>query len=154
MNCIDCLKDLFYRLKGNNQDVVCTVIIHNGKVLAQTAQRSSEVHTNDAQFVVPGGKTEPKEALETAVHREIREETNLEVEILKKLGTSRNNRYKLHWYVCAPIDVSKLKVVEPLKQKELKWVSLNDDQVNWTPKNRIALQKFKPQINEICKTAR
>ena len=156
MKPIQALKDFFYwevfnRLKGNNQDVVCAVIINQNKILAQTAQKNKLIDTNDTQYVVPGGKVEPGETLNTAVHREIKEETNLNIDIIKKLGTTRNNKYKLHWFVCSPTDLSLLKVVEPLKQKELKWIDLEDASVNWTPKNFEALQKYKAQILSIQK---
>ena len=101
--------------------------------------------------MVPGGKVEPGETLNAAVHREIKEETNLNIDVIKKLGSIRNNKYKLHWFVCAPTDLSLLKVVEPLKQKELKWIDLNDSSINWTPKNREALMKYKKQISNIQK---
>ncbi|MBO4294022.1 MAG: NUDIX hydrolase [Alphaproteobacteria bacterium] len=144
--------ECFNRLKGNNQDVVCAVIVNNNQILAQTAQRNTVIHTDDTQFVVPGGKVEPGEALITATHREIKEETNLNIDIVKKLGATRNNKYKLHWFVCRPTDVSLLTVVEPQKQKELKWVSLNDTSVNWTPKNREAIEKYRVQIEKIINT--
>ena len=148
------LKEFFYwevfnRLKGNNQDVVCAVIVSQDKILAQTAQKNTVINTNDTQYVVPGGKVEPGETLNAAVHREIKEETNLNIDIIKKLGSIRNNKYKLHWFVCAPTDLSLLKVVEPLKQKELKWVNLNDYSINWTPKNQEALMKYKNKIAAI-----
>ncbi len=143
--------EIFNRLKGNNQDVVCAVIINQDKILAQTAQKNNIINTNDTQYVVPGGKVEPGETLNAAVHREIKEETNLNVDVIKKLGTTRNNKYKLHWFVCAPTDLSLLKVVEPLKQKELKWINLEDSSVNWTPKNYEALMKYKNQISVIQK---
>ena len=143
--------EIFNRLKGNNQDVVCAVIINQDKILAQTAQKNNLINTNDTQYVVPGGKVEPGETLNAAVHREIKEETNLNVDVIKKLGTTRNNKYKLHWFVCAPTDLSLLKVVEPLKQKELKWISLDDTSVNWTPKNHEALMHYKNQISFIQK---
>lgn len=157
MNILQKFKNFIYweiwnRLKGNNQDVVCVVIIKDDKILAQTAQRNSLIHTDDTQFVVPGGKVEPSEPLYSAVHRETKEETNLNIDIIKKLGTIRNNKYKLHWYACRPTDISLLQVVEPQKQKELKWVSLNDESVNWTPKNKEALIKFKPQIEKVQST--
>ena len=144
--------EVFNRLKGNNQDVVCAVIINGDKVLAQTAQRNSVIHTDDTQYVVPGGKVEPGEALIAATHREIKEETNLNIDIIKKLGSTRNNKYKLHWFACRPTDVSLLRIVEPLKQKELKWVDLHDASINWTPKNLEALQKYRPQIEKIMQT--
>ena len=144
--------DIYNRLKGNNQDVVCAVIINQNKILAQTAQKNTLIDTNDTQYVVPGGKVEPGETLNAAIHREVKEETNLNIDVIKKLGTTRNNKYKLHWFVCSPTDLSLLKVVEPLKQKELKWVSLNDKSVNWTPKNFEALMKYKNLIISIQNT--
>ena len=144
--------EIFNRLKGNNQDVVCAVIINNDTILAQTAQRNATIHTDDTQYVVPGGKVEPGEALLTAVHREIKEETNLNIDVVKKLGTTRNNKYKLHWFACRPTDISLLTVTEPLKQKELKWVSLSDASINWTPKNREALNKYSAIIKKIQST--
>jgi ADP-ribose pyrophosphatase YjhB (NUDIX family) len=155
-NFIICVKDFIYweiinRLKGNNQDVVCAVIIYQDKILAQTAQKNNLINTDDTQYVAPGGKVEPGETLNAAIHREIKEETNLNIDIIKKLGTIRNNKYKLHWFACAPTDVSLLKIVEPLKQKELRWVDLNDTSINWTPKNFDALMKYKQQILNIQK---
>ena len=64
----------------------------------------------------------------------------------------RNNKYKLHWFVCVPTDLSLLKVVEPQKQKELKWIDLEDKTVNWTPKNFEALMQYKSKITEIQKS--
>ena len=144
--------DIFNRLKGNNQDVVCAVIINQDKILAQTAQKNKLISTDDTQYVVPGGKVEPGETLNAAVHREIKEETNLNVDVVKKLGSTRNNIYKLHWFVCVPTDLSLLKVVEPQKQKELKWIDLEDKTVNWTPKNFEALMQYKSKITEIQKS--
>ena len=144
--------DVYNRLKGNNQDVVCAIIIYQDKFLAQTAQKNNLIKTDDTQYVVPGGKVEPGEALLTAVHREIKEETNLNIDVIKKLGATRNNKYKLHWFVCRPTDVSMLQVVEPNKQKELRWVDLNDTSVNWTPKNKEALNKYNKKIQEIMAT--
>ena len=86
------VKDFLYwevlnRLKGKNVNVVCCYLMHEDKLLAQTAQRNDFIHTNDTQYVVPGGKVDLGEKEFQAVHREMKEETNLNVDILKKLGT-------------------------------------------------------------------
>ena len=138
--------------RKNNQSVVCAVIVNDHKILAQTAQRNALVHTDDTQYVVPGGKVEPGETLIAAIHREIKEETNLNIDVVKKLGIIRNNKYKLYWFVCRPTDISLLRVVEPQKQKELKWVDPDDTSINFTPKNREALNKFRSQIEKIIQT--
>ena len=144
--------EVINRLNGNNQDVVCAVIINGNKILAQTAQRNNVINTDDTQFVTPGGKVEPGESLNAALHREIKEETNLNIDIIQKLGTIRNNKYKLHWFACRPTDISLLQVIEPQKQKELRWVDLNDPSINWTPKNAEALTKFRLLIEKIQQT--
>lgn len=140
------IKDFLYwevwnRLKGRNVDVVCAYIMHNDELLVQTAQRNSIVNTNDKQCVVPGGKVEQGEKKIAAVHREVKEETNLNIDVLKKLGTVRNNRYELHCYLCIPMDISQMRVMEPLKQKSLEFKSL-DSKINWTPANATAMKRF------------
>lgn len=157
MKILETLKNFLYwevynRLKSNNQDVVCAVVIYENKILAQTAQRNALIHTDDSQYVAPGGKVEKGESLNAAVHRELKEETNLNIDIIKKLGSIRNNKYKLHWFACRPTDVSLLTIAEPTKCKELKWVDINDSSVNWTPKNREALMKYKAEIEKIQQT--
>ena len=144
--------EVYNRLKGNNQNVVCGVVVYQGKILAQTAQRNKIIHTDDTQYIVPGGKVEKGESLNAALHREFKEETNLNIDVIKKLGAVRNNKYKLYWFVCRPTDVSQLKVMEPNKQKELKWVDLSDSSINWTPKNHEALTKYKAEIERVIQT--
>ena len=57
------IKDFLYwevlnKLKGNNVPVVCVCLMHEGKILAQTAQKNATLGTGDTQYVVPGGKVE------------------------------------------------------------------------------------------------
>ena len=87
--------EIWNRLKGNNQNVVCAVIIYNHKILAQTAQRNSVIHTDDTQYVVPGGKVEPGESLNAAMHREIKEDWQNIKSKLKKLSIQRRMRCDL-----------------------------------------------------------
>ena len=48
--------------------------------------------------------------------------------------------------------LSLMQIKEPQKHKELKWVSLDDLSINWTPKNKEALLKYQNRINKIIKT--
>ena len=130
--------------------IVGGVLEKDGKyLLVQEAQEKCYGKWN-----LPAGHLDPNETIIEAAKREIKEETNLNIDVIKKLGTSRNNKYKLHWFVCTPTDVSLLKIVEPFKQKELKWVDINDSTINWTPKNSEALMKYKNQISNIQKEIR
>ena len=76
---------------------------------------------------------------------------SLKSQIIKDVHVVFDNKYRLHWFACAPTDLSLLKVVEPEKQKELKWIDLNDASIAWTPKNQEALNKYKKQISNIQK---
>jgi|GEM_PF-84438 MFS transporter, DHA1 family, tetracycline resistance protein len=68
--------------KYNNEKVRATaVIIKNNKVLLIHRFRDGNEY-----FVLPGGSVENKESTEVAVVREVKEETNLEVKINKKIG--------------------------------------------------------------------
>ena len=103
------IKDFFRweilgKLKGENVPVVAIMLMRaDGQVLAQTAQKNNVINTNDSQYVFPGGKVEVKfgEKPYQAVHREMKEEANANVDIIEKLGKTRNNKYELHWYLCS-----------------------------------------------------
>lgn len=57
---------------------VCAVIVHEGKILAMHDERSP-------YYYLPGGRVELHEAAEDAVLREIREELEIEAEIVRPL---------------------------------------------------------------------
>lgn len=62
--------------------VVCALLEQEGQVLA--AQRSREM-AHPLLWEFPGGKKEPGETLEEALHREIREELGLDIQITHAL---------------------------------------------------------------------
>lgn len=65
-------------------DVVCAVILKEDKILV--TQRS-EFMSLPLKWEFPGGKMEHEEKEEEALHREIMEELNIRILILKKLPT-------------------------------------------------------------------
>jgi 8-oxo-dGTP diphosphatase len=68
--------------------VTCALIInHEGKILA--AQRSSAMSL-PLKWEFPGGKIEPSETAEQCLVREIKEELDIAVEIIKALPANRH----------------------------------------------------------------
>ncbi len=65
--------------------VVCAIIIYNGKILA--VQRGPTMSL-PLKWEFPGGKIEKNETAEACIKREIKEELNIEILLLKKLSTS------------------------------------------------------------------
>ena len=66
-------------------NVTCAIILINGKILV--AQRSEKMKL-PLKWEFPGGKLEENESEIDCIKREIREELNIEIEILKKLSNS------------------------------------------------------------------
>ncbi len=64
-------------------DVVCAIMVREGRVLI--ARRGDHVR-HPWKWEFPGGKVHPGEALSDALKREIREELNMEVEVVQPLG--------------------------------------------------------------------
>jgi len=72
--------------------VPCAVIEHNGKILA--GQRSAAL-SFPLKWEFPGGKVEQNESDEEALVREIREELNVEINILQRLPeTSKDQGWR------------------------------------------------------------
>jgi 8-oxo-dGTP diphosphatase len=66
-------------------NVTCAVIVINSKILI--TQRSEKMKL-PLKWEFPGGKLEENESEINCIKREIREELNLEIEIVKKLSNS------------------------------------------------------------------
>ena len=89
---------LFMKQIGN---VVCAVIVNNDEILI--AQRN-KMGSLGGFWEFPGGKVEKKESNEDALHRELLEELDLEITIVKKLDpvehSSENYTLTLIPYLC------------------------------------------------------
>ncbi|NMB56758.1 NUDIX domain-containing protein [Candidatus Beckwithbacteria bacterium] len=82
---------------------VKALILHKGKYLFL----KEEFHKNDI-WDLPGGKIEYGETPYNALHREVKEELNIEIEIEKSIGVwwffSKNNKHEVicHTFLCKP----------------------------------------------------
>jgi 8-oxo-dGTP diphosphatase len=65
-------------------DVTCAIILFENKILV--TQRSDKMNL-PLKWEFPGGKIEQNETPEDCLQREIKEEINIEIEILEKLDT-------------------------------------------------------------------
>jgi len=72
-------------------------IVHDGKVLV--VKRANNDKYNPGKFTLPGGKIELGETPEEACIREAKEETNLDVEILKFRNLSEFRSLDSHHHI-------------------------------------------------------
>lgn len=82
---------------------------------------------------IPGGRLEMYETFEEAVKREIKEETDLDIEVIKINGicdhiVDIDGEEKVHWvtpsFLCKVVSGT-AKIMEPEKHTEMDWFSLD-----------------------------
>jgi len=101
------------------------VIIENGKLLVDKDDK-------DDFYKIPGGRQEEDEDLEETCIREVREEINAEITIVKKLSTLILNenpkthnkmRIELHHYSAELNNPDEIRPIPPIN--EIKWLDIN-----------------------------
>ena len=105
---------------------VSVIIIKDGKVLLGKRKGSHGAGT----WAFPGGLIEKNEGFEQTCKREVKEETDLEIEVLNKNPVSITNdifeKEKKHYitlFFRAKITSGKVKVLEPDKCESWEWFS-------------------------------
>ena len=66
------------------------VIIENDQVIAMFRKKKQEDGTHKEYYVIPGGGVEENETLEEACVRELKEEYNVDINVLGYLGKEEN----------------------------------------------------------------
>ncbi|EES91158.1 NUDIX domain-containing protein [Clostridium botulinum] len=93
---------------------------------------------------IPGGKVEMFETIEEAIIREVKEETDIDIEIVRILTVTNHiiSQEKEHWV--APTFLAKIikgqaKNIEFQKHKDIGWFSIEElpDNITITTKNAI-----------------
>jgi ADP-ribose pyrophosphatase YjhB (NUDIX family) len=120
------------------------VIVENGKLLVNKDDK-------DDFYKIPGGRLEEGEDLEEGCIREVREEINAEITIIKKLPslilnknptTHQKMRIELHHYLAELDNPNEIKAVYPVK--EIKWLDINGikrGKYNVAPNIRFLVEK-------------
>lgn len=122
--------------------VGCGAFIVNEKneVLLQLRNKEPE----KKHWCIPGGRLEMFETFEEAVKRETKEETGVDIEIIKLLGICNHivRNENSHWvspsYLCK-ITQGQPQIKEPTKHLDMRWFPINNlpDNITITTKETV-----------------
>lgn len=100
--------------------VVCALIFNeSGQVLSVSRK------TDPNDFGLPGGKVDDGEDLITALYREIKEETGLDIETYKEVFADHDGDYYAHTFLCTVS--GEISTQEKGVVQYLDWVKLYTD---------------------------
>lgn len=122
--------------------VSCGIILKDNQVLC--AQRS-EIMSHSLKWEFPGGKVEDGEMPEETLNRELREELNIQVKVLKSFGNFpyRYNdtlEVDLLPFICQLVDGN----LSPNEHKNVRWVAIeNLEKLDWVEADIPIMLKFK-----------
>lgn len=127
-------------------EVVAAIIIKDGKIFA--TQRGSGQFEGGWEF--PGGKMEPGETKEEALIREIKEELNTDIKVIREIGTVKhqypNFHLTMHCFICNVLFGD----LELLEHSASKWVDKTElDTVDWIPADITAVEYLKKALSEV-----
>lgn len=112
-------------------EVVAAIIQHNDKILC-VQRGENKLPYISKKYEFPGGKIEPGESKEETIIREIKEELNMEISVIKEFITV-NHEYPdfiltMHSYICS-CETTSLTLTEHI---DYKWLSISEmDQLDW-----------------------
>ncbi len=125
--------------------VVAAIIIRDGKVFA--TQRGYGEFKDGWEF--PGGKNEPGESSEDAIVREIKEELDTDIEVVKYLDTVEYDYPTFH--LTMDCFICRMKSGEMIikEAEDVRWLTIDDlYSVDWLPADLSLI----PKIEEYLKT--
>lgn len=133
--------------------VGAVIVNDDGKVFL--AKRGKKARNEQGTWKIPGGAVEFGEQLEEALRREIKEEHDIDIEIIKLLNVSNHiiSEEKQHWV--APIFLCKItqgtpKIMEPDKCEEIGWFNLEEIQeLPLAPSTKENFETFSSEIRAV-----
>ena len=128
-------------------EVVAAVIVKDGTILA--TQRGYGEFKGKWEF--PGGKVENGENLEQAIIREIKEETNADINVIEYINTVEHDydtfHLTMHTYLCELLNNNPEFVYHDdntLEHENMVWLDLNDiDHLDWLPADILVINDLK-----------
>jgi len=127
--------------------VGCGALIVNDNNETLLVKRTNKTRNGAGFWSKPGGGVEVDEMVEDAVKREIKEELDVDIEIIKFLGFTDDmmKDEKQHWIslnYLAKIVGGEVKNLEPEKHEEIKWFDLNDLPENTNQNTKDAVKEY------------
>ena len=121
-------------------EVCCAIITEGDKILA--TRRSHGMHLAGF-WEFPGGKIEPGETAEECIHREIREELNIEITIENQLEPVEHHypekSIRLIPFICK-IKSGNITLTD---HSEFRWLTKNElSKLNWAAADQMVLQEY------------
>ena len=123
------------------------IINENNQLLLQ----KRAVPAEKDHWCIPGGRLEMFETLENAVIRETKEETDLDIEVIKMIGVCDHiiKEESAHWvatsFLCK-IKSGVPKIMEPDKASDLRWFDLDKLPEKLTITKKKALREYNKNI--------
>ena len=122
-------------------DVVCAVMVGEGKVLACQRPYDKE---EGGKWEFPGGKVEPGEEFHAALRREIEEELDLVIMVEDALGIVEHNGIRLHPFISLIIG-GQFRLKEHLASN---WLNADTgDFLPWAPADRAIWVEVRQRLN-------
>jgi 8-oxo-dGTP diphosphatase len=103
------------------------IILFNPEGQVLLIKRSKHSKTNSGKWELPGGKIDPGESFDTALNREIMEETGLLVEILHAAGTAEQHVagwHVIHLILTGSIQSGSVRISD--EHEAFKWVGIDE----------------------------
>lgn len=106
----------------------------------------------DGFYSMPAGKLEPKESVENAIIREVKEEINIDIknETLKTIQVMNRNgidRERIDYFFTVDRWNGEIKNNEPNKCDDLRWFDINNLPENTIPYIKEAVINYNKKIN-------
>ena len=108
------------------------IIIEDGKVLAMFRRKVKKDGSIKEYYVIPGGGLEDGETLEENVIRELKEEFNVDIEVVKFLGTEEYDDTIANYFLCKIVNGTpklggeELDRMTPENYYEIRYINLNE----------------------------
>ena len=108
------------------------IIIEDGKLLAMFRRKVKKDGSIKEYYVIPGGGLEDGETLEENVIRELKEEFNVDIEVVKFLGTEQYDDTIANYFLCKIVNGTpklggeELERMTPENYYEIRYINLNE----------------------------